>query len=226
MIFWRMKAWASSCGYGQTQSVRNLAEGYGLKHKVAMHVGVMLTVGPLGLAPFLAQFQHNHSSIEIEIHEGSLDELSRRLEAGELDFVLLNKPMGLDESFRIEAVYDEKYVVVFSPGHRLKGMAAIQLKDLSGESCVDRLSCEMVMAACNENEVKLYATYRSEREDWIQDMVLANMEFAFMPEYSVTASGMLSRPLIEPEVTRTIKMAWMGGRPHTPAGVCPRRSYL
>jgi len=38
------------------------------------------------------------------------------------------------------------------------------------------------------------------------------------PEYSVTASGMLSRLLIEPEVTRTIKMAWMPGRPHTPAG--------
>lgn len=175
----------------------------------------------MGQAPFLAQFQHNYSSIEIEIHEGSLDELSRRLEAGELDVVLSNKPMGLDESFRSEAVYDEKYVVVFSPGHRLKGMAAIRLKDLSGKSYVDRLSCEtreMVMAACDENEVKLYATYRSEREDWIQGMVLANMGFAFIPEYSVTASGMLSHPLIEPEVTRTIKMAWMSGRPHTLAG--------
>ena len=206
-----MRLWPDAIGSQSGRRIRSEAQSG----------GVMLTIGPLGLAPFLAQFQHNHSSIEIEIHEGSLDELSRRLEVGELDFVLLNKPMGLDESFRIEAVYDEKYVVVFSPGHRLKGMAAIQLKDLSGESCVDRLSCEMremVMAACNENEVKLYATYRSEREDSIQGMVLANMEFAFMPEYSVTASGMLSRPLIEPEVTRTIKMAWMSGRPHTPAG--------
>jgi hypothetical protein len=53
---------------------------------------------------------------------------------------------------------------------------------------------ELVMAVCKENGVELYATYRSDREDWIQGMVLAEMGFAFMPEYSVTASGMLSRP--------------------------------
>ncbi|HJN61481.1 MAG TPA: LysR family transcriptional regulator substrate-binding protein, partial [Alphaproteobacteria bacterium] len=97
----------------------------------------------------------------------------------------------------------------------------IKLKDLSGEAYVDRLACEMremVMAVCQENEVELYAAYRSEREDWIQGMVLADMGFAFMPEYSVTLSGMLSRPLVEPEVKRTVQLAWMPGRPHSPAG--------
>jgi len=206
---------------GQTESVRNLAEGYGRKRKMPLNVGVMLTIGPLGLAPFLAQFQHAHPGIEIEIHEGTLDDLTRRLEAGELEFALLNAPAGIDESIRAEAVYNERYVVVFSPNHRLKDSAAIKLGDLTGEAYVDRLSCEMremVMAACQENDVTLYATYRSEREDWIQGMVLADMGFAFMPEYSVTASGMLSRPLTEPEVKRTIQMVWMPGRPHSPAG--------
>ena len=49
-------------------------------------------------------------------------------------------------------------------------------------------------------------------------MVLAGMEFAFMPEYSVTLSGMLCRPLIEPEVSRTVMLASMPGQPHSPAG--------
>jgi DNA-binding transcriptional LysR family regulator len=105
--------------------------------------------------------------------------------------------MGLDEGFRAEAVYEERYVVVFPTSHRLKEMAVIRLADLSGAAYVDRLACEMrelVMAVCKENGVELYATYRSDREDWIQGMVLAEMGFAFMPEYSVTASGMLSRP--------------------------------
>ena len=119
--------------FGQTESVRNLAEGYGLKNKSPLNIGVMLTIGPLGLAPFLAQFQHMHSSIEIEIHEGTLDELTRRLEAGELEIALLSAPMGLDEAFRTEAVYDEKYVVVFAPGHHLKEKAAIRLQELLGE---------------------------------------------------------------------------------------------
>ena len=74
------------------------------------------------------------------------------------------------------------------------------------------------MGTCQQNDVELYATYRSERENWIQGMVLAEMGFAFMPEYSVTLGGMLSRTLIEPEVSRTVLLARMPGRPNTPAG--------
>jgi hypothetical protein len=49
-------------------------------------------------------------------------------------------------------------------------------------------------------------------------MVLAKMGFAFMPEYSVTANSMLGRPLIEPEVRRTVMIVSMRGRPYSPAG--------
>lgn len=129
--------------HGQTESVRNLAEGYSLKSKTPLKIGIMMTIGPLGLSPFLAQFQHDHSGIEIEIHEGSLDEITRRLEAGELEIALLSAPAGLDEMFRAEPLYEERYVVVFSPGHHLKEMAAIRLRDLAGEAYVDRLACEM-----------------------------------------------------------------------------------
>ena len=74
------------------------------------------------------------------------------------------------------------------------------------------------LGACKENGVELYATYRSDRENWIQGMVLAEMGFAFMPEYSVTANSMLGRPLIEPEVRRTVMIVSMRGRPYSPVG--------
>jgi DNA-binding transcriptional LysR family regulator len=138
--------------HGQTESVRNLAEGFNLLNKSPLNVGIMTTIGPLGLARFLARFQHDHPGVEIAIHEGSLDELTKRLEDGELELALLSAPMGLDDSYRAEPIYEEKYVVVFAPGHRLKGMAAIRLRDLSGEAYVDRLACEMrelVMGACH-----------------------------------------------------------------------------
>jgi DNA-binding transcriptional LysR family regulator len=96
----------------------------------------------------------------------------------------------------------------------------VRLSALSGESYVDRLACEMrelVMSVCEDRKVNLYARFRSEREDWVQAMVLAQMGFAFMPEYSVTLPGLLSRPLINPEVHREVALASMPGRPHSPA---------
>lgn len=120
----------------------------------------------------------------------------------------------------VHELYRERYVVIFSPEHRLASLNAITLRDLSGEPYVDRLSCEMremVMAVCAANEVTLYARFRSEREDWVQAMVLARIGFAFMPECSVTLPDLLQRPLIEPEVSRTISLLSVPGRPYSPA---------
>ena len=63
------------------------------------------------------------------------------------------------------------------------------------------------MSVCEAQHVELYARFRSEREDWIQAMVLARIGFAFMPEYSVTLAGLLVRPLLEPEVRRDVVLA-------------------
>jgi DNA-binding transcriptional LysR family regulator len=111
-------------------------------------------------------------------------------------------------------------VVILPAEHRLAAANGIKLADLAGESYVDRLACEMremVMAVCEQRSIELYARFRSEREDWIQAMVLARIGFAFMPEYSVTLPGLLTRPLIEPEVRRDVVLATMPGRLHSPA---------
>jgi DNA-binding transcriptional LysR family regulator len=97
---------------------------------------------------------------------------------------------------------------------------AIRLSDLEGEAYVDRLTCEMremVMAACAQAGIELYARFRSEREDWVQATVLAGIGFAFMPEYSVTLPGLGQRPLVEFTVERKVALATAPGRPHSPA---------
>jgi len=72
------------------------------------------------------------------------------------------------------------------------------------------------MSVCNGMGVKLYARFRSAREDWVQAMVMANIGFAFMPEYSVTHPECVRRPLVEPAVERTISLITVPGRPHSP----------
>ena len=111
-------------------------------------------------------------------------------------------------------------MVIFPPEYRLGTLNAIKLSDLSGEPYVDRLACEMreiVVNVSKDMKVELYARFRSEREDWVQAMVLARIGFAFMPEYSVTLPELLQRPLIEPSVSRTISMVSVPGRPFSPA---------
>ncbi len=127
---------------------------------------------------------------------------------------------GLGDNYRAEPLYTERYVVLLPPQHPLRERNALGLRDLSEQPYVDRLSCEMremVMGVCAEMGVKLYARFRSEREDWVQAMVMANVGFAFMPEYSVTHPDSVSRPLVEPAVKRTISLITVRGRKHSPA---------
>lgn len=205
---------------GQAETARSVAQNFHLLNRAPLGVGVLATIGPLRLSRFLARFQRDHAGVEVSVSEGLLDDLTARLDKGDLELAVLSAPEGLDERFRTKLLYKERYVVVFPPDHDMKNRDAIRLSDLSGEPYVDRLACEMrdlVMAACGERKVELYATFRSEREDWVQGMVLAGMGFAFMPEYSVTLPGMLSRPLTDPVVERNVMMVSMAGRQYTPA---------
>ncbi|SDI26641.1 LysR family transcriptional regulator [Aliiruegeria lutimaris] len=197
-----------------------LAQNFRLLEQVPIRLGIMSTVGHMRLARFLAQFEKSHKGIELSISEQSVSDLRDKLSDGEIDVAIMTLTDDLEEEFRTQPLYKERYVVVFPPEHRLARLNAVALPELSGESYVDRLACEMremVMAVCQDTGVELYARFRSEREDWVQAMVLAGIGFAFMPEYSVTLPGLLQRPLVEPPVERTIGAVTVPGRQFSPA---------
>jgi DNA-binding transcriptional LysR family regulator len=199
----------------QDQAVKTLSKNFRLLDKTPLSVGVMVTIGPTALAPFLVDFRTKHPGIEVSVVERPLMELLRALKEGEVEVALLHDPEQDNGDIRADPIYQERYGVVMPPGHALATRDEIRLKDLSKQSYVDRLSCEMrelVMAKAAMEGVELYARFRSEHEDWVQGMVLAGMGFAFMPEYAVTARDLIVRPLVDPAVSRTVSLASMRGR--------------
>lgn len=204
----------------EAEAARMLAENFRLLHEVPIRLGLMSTIGPVRLSRLLAHFQTTYAGVEVAVSEGGVEDLKARLDAGELDLAVLNPMEGLGDGFNALPLYTERYVVILPPEHALATRDAIALSDLSGERYVDRLSCEMremVMGVCKDRAIELYARFRSEREDWVQAMVMARIGFAFMPEYAVTLPELLRRPLVEPAVERTVALISVPGRPFSPA---------
>lgn len=205
---------------GEQDAALTVAKNFRLLKQAPLRVGVLPTIGPARIGRFLGAFRDANPGVELAVSEGSTDMLARQLEQAELDVALANGIASFGDPFRGEPLYSERYVVIFPPGHRFEKLDAVRLADLDGEDYVDRLACEMrelVMGVLGDRSIRLYAKFRSEREDWVQTMVLSGLGFAFMPEYSVSVNGLLSRPLVEPAVSRDVQAFEVRGRRRSPA---------
>ncbi|MEW9309992.1 LysR family transcriptional regulator [Labrys neptuniae] len=204
----------------QAKAAESIAKDFRLLNQVPIRLGVMSSIGPMRIASLLAEFQRQSPGVEVAVRDGAPEALAAQLEADEIDVAVLNALDGLGDNYRAEPLYSERYMVVLPPEHPLIARDVIALRDLSEQPYVDRLSCELreiVMGVCSDMGVKLYARFRSERDEWVQAMVMANIGFAFMPEFSVTHPGSIRRPLVDPAVERTISLITVSGRRHSPA---------
>lgn len=200
---------------GEQDAALTVARNFKLLRQAPLRVGILPTIGPARIARFLAAFRDRHPGVEVAVSEAGAEALARQLELAQLDLAVASDGAGFGDAFRSEPLYRERYVVIFPPGHRFERLDGVRAADLDGEDYVDRLACElreMVMAVLGERSVRLYARFRSEREDWVQAMVLGGLGFAFMPEYSVTVGGLLTRPLVEPAVVREVRAVDVRGR--------------
>ena len=199
----------------QADRAKAIAQEHRLLDKVPVRLGVLGTIGSVRIARYLAAFQTDFDGVEVEVTEAPVPELLNRLDEGRLDLAIVNPCDGVPKSFQAHPLYSEKYVAVLPPGDPLGKRNTVRLKDLSGRTYVDRLSCEMremFGAVCKDQNVELYARFRSEREDWVQAMVLARIGIAVMPEYSVTVPDLLQRPITDPAISRTIALLSVPGR--------------
>jgi DNA-binding transcriptional LysR family regulator len=204
----------------QAKAAESIAKDFRLLNQVPIRLGVMSSIGPMRIASLLAEFQRQSPGVEVAVRDGAPEALAAQLDADDIDVAVLNALDGLGDNYRAEPLYTERYVVLLPPEHPLIARNIIALRDLSEQPYVDRLSCELreiVMGVCSDMGVKLYARFRSERDEWVQAMVMANIGFAFMPEFSVTHPESVRRPLVDPAVERTISLITVSGRRHSPA---------
>ncbi|CDX46407.1 Transcriptional regulator, LysR family [Mesorhizobium sp. ORS 3359] len=204
----------------QAKTAESIAKDFRLLNQVPIRMGVMSSIGPMRIASLLAEFQRQSPGVEVAVRDGAPEALAAQLDTDDIDVAVLNALDGLGDNYRAEPLYTERYVVLLPPEHSLIARKVIALRDLSEQPYVDRLSCELreiVMGVCSDMGVKLYARFRSERDEWVQAMVMANIGFAFMPEFSVTHPESVRRPLVDPAVERTISLITVSGRRHSPA---------
>lgn len=178
-------------------------------NNIPLRIGLMTTIGAQRLSPFFARYQHEYPHIELELLVDCETMLLKQLESGLLDLVISAPTQLLGQPYQSTPLYQERYVVAFSNSHRFNQLTRINLQEIQSESYLDRLNCELrenLKSICRDREINLYATYRSNSEEWILHMVRNGIGVALMPEYSLPkdADDVKYRYLSDPEINRQI----------------------
>ena len=163
---------------------------------------------------------HDYPGIELSLHEATPAELIEKMMKGDLDVALIGLPVPLPDRFNTHFLFRERFVVAFPPGHRFEALNFVRLEEMAGESYLYRINCEFaehIDGLLAERNVELNFRYRSEREDWVQSMILVGMGCAFMPEYLPSFSSLPTRCVLEPEIARNVELAMVSGRRHSRA---------
>jgi DNA-binding transcriptional LysR family regulator len=208
----------------EPQFAEMLARAEGVKRTAArflrldgtqLNLGVMYTIGPMRFVGFLNQFRTNHPGIELTMVDTVPQRLTDMLIKGELDVAVMSSSAGFEAPLVASRLYEERFMVACSQNHRFAQKNTVTMTEMNGQTYLQRVSCEYVdvlRTKLTECGVDIERSYRSEREDWIQTMVVAGMGVCFLPEYSATLPGLVLRPVLSPMVKREVCLVTVAGR--------------
>ncbi len=206
--------------FAQTEAAKSLAKDMRTLKAAPLSLGVMCTIGPVRLVEMIRGFHQRHPGIDLSLRDGTGVALQKMLLEGELDAAIYGLPSELDERLHARPLFSERFMVTVAPGHRFERLNAVPMRELEGERYLNRANCEFIAhirGLLDERGIGIIRSCRSERDDWIQSLTLAGFGFGLTPEFALAAPGIVARPLVDPDVSRTINLVTVRGRPHSPA---------
>ena len=206
--------------HDQTKAAKEQAKAAGKLEKATLKIGAMCTIGPQLITELVIRFRTAHPDIELMLLDGGAAQMIERLESGELEIAVVGVPEELPETLHQLPIFEEPFVIALPPNHRLCARNPVRAAELHDEPYVSRTNCEVYTSVKNDlnsRGIFMRKVFSSTRDDWVQGMIKAGLGLGFFPEYAVTDPDLVVRPLVEPAYSRTIYLATVRGRPHSPA---------
>ena len=202
-----------------SKTVLDEANGFRTLERAPVRLGAMGTINPSRVIGFLDRLRTDIPTLDLSVHEATGGRLVEEMLAGDLDVALIGLP-SFPDRLNAMPLYKERYVICFREGHRFGDMSAVPLRELDGIDYLLRSHCEFAANAEDflggPRPYKVNVVYRSEREEWIQAMILCGRGCAVMPESLPRLPGILTRALVEPDLARVVSLVTVAGRQFSP----------
>lgn len=190
-----------------SQEAREEAIRYVRLDRIPIRVGIGETIGQSKISAAIERYRIAQPEADIELIIDSQQALLEKLRDGELD-VAITPTKASTERYKIQPLYKEGYQLVVAKTHPLSQEKSVPLQQLANTTMLDRPNCEMREAltqACNDSGFSLYASYRSNRVDWLLELARKGSGAVILPVTAIPDdSELISLPITDVNIERQV----------------------
>jgi LysR family transcriptional regulator, hydrogen peroxide-inducible genes activator len=181
-----------------------------------LHLGVIPTIGPFLLPRALPHLREAYPKLQLYLREDQTARLLERLEAGELDVVVLALPYALGD-LEVMELGEDHFSVVYPAGHELPPAGAATPADIAGENLLllEDGHClrDQALAACELEGARRNAAFNGTSLHTLAQMVANDLGVTLMPQMALDAGivrglDVAVRPLSGKTPHRRIGLVW------------------
>lgn len=205
---------------------RQIVDAISSGHANELNIGIATTLGPAYTIALLVEAVRAHPDLRILLHEAETSELPDLLLSGAIDCCFCTDHFSSSAKIEVVPLFKERLALAVGTEHRLAKLPEISASDLSDVEYLDRLDCEFRLTAAELLRgmgVVLKAGIQSNREEWIQHLIAANVGVALMPEFSVRVPGIELRTVRGLNLARDVQFVSVSGPPPSRAVESLRR---
>lgn len=181
-----------------------------------LRLGVIPTVGPFLLPRALPRLRETFPKLQLYLREDQTARLLERLDAGELDAVLLALPYALGD-LEVMDLGEDRFSVVYPADHRLPATGAVTPADIARENLLllEDGHClrDQALAACELESARRNTAFNGTSLHTLAQMVANGLGVTLMPQMALDAGivrglDVAVRPMADGTQHRRIGLVW------------------
>jgi DNA-binding transcriptional LysR family regulator len=215
--------------YDTVQGAKSLATSINKGEVATLRLALSRTIDLELVLPFLSELIRAMNGLELKFIRGTGVEIGEILKAGDADLALAGPVSIVWDRLDARTLFTEPFVLIVPAGHRLAAQKSVTLDDIRQERLLVRTYCELseAMAARLSSEGVPGGHHHqvaSERD--LISLLDNKMGVALAPRSTAITASLRRRPVADLNVSRTVSLYSVAGRPRTAAASALMRQLL
>jgi DNA-binding transcriptional LysR family regulator len=196
------------------ETARRIADEQLGRQQMSLRVGLGPAIAAARVADVVGRLIRFCPELSVQFEEAGTPALVDSMLSDMLDCALLPASPDLPDRLHRWKLCEEGCVVVLPAGHRLAAQDSLSGADLADETLLVGERCGGFALRLIEASRSIF-TVRRCGGSWVQmlDLVAAGLGLALLPDALAIGAGVVSRPLVEPSLRRSVLLTLVAGRP-------------